>query len=326
MRTSSATSRASMVTRPSPGQSAPRASFGNTTVPCCCVNSTARLCSQCLHSCWRYLLARAVGTEVIAETVIGGTIQGDAGGGNNQPPAEDLQAGDAAHDLEALDLLGSLVDQRDDLVEHLAIDVAGAQPVDQHLAQIAHRTPHRGGGGLLPLLAKRGEPRDQRRHQVPVALKLLRSPLGHGELLARALDLAFLDQAHIVEHGEGGIDHARARGVGAAGQAFDLADQVIAVTRFVGDQLQQHEPQLAAVKHAATTAGATTAAPAAPAPTATMMAPATTDTIAIHARVAATAAIKIYKHSCSPFYITMALRYFSVFFTHLTLLLFCCVF
>src|SRR3546814_19491589 len=36
---------------------------------------------------------------------------------------------------------------------------------------------------------------------------------------------------------------------GAAGQFLDPADQVIAVARFVGDQLEQHEPQFATVEH-----------------------------------------------------------------------------
>lgn len=39
------------VTRASPGQSAPRASFGKVTVPWSGVNSACKLCCQCLHSC-----------------------------------------------------------------------------------------------------------------------------------------------------------------------------------------------------------------------------------------------------------------------------------
>src|SRR3546814_7173348 len=39
--------------------------------------------------------------------------------------------------------------------------------------------------------------------------------------------------------------------MGAAGQLLDPADQVISVPRLVGDQLQQHQPQFAAVEHPA---------------------------------------------------------------------------
>src|SRR3546814_5249968 len=46
-------------------------------------------------------------------------------------------------------------------------------------------------------------------------------------------------------------DDAGAWRIGAAGQFLDLADEVIAVARLVGDQLQQDEPQLAAVEHPA---------------------------------------------------------------------------
>ena len=52
-------------------------------------------------------------------------------------------------------------------------------------------------------------------------------------------------------------------------QLLDLADQIIAVARLLRDQLEQHEPQLAAVEHppaAATAASAHRAAEAFPAP------------------------------------------------------------
>src|SRR3546814_2508472 len=44
----------------------PRASVVKAKVPCSGVKVTARLCCQCLHNCWRYLLPWVVGTLAIA--------------------------------------------------------------------------------------------------------------------------------------------------------------------------------------------------------------------------------------------------------------------
>ena len=73
----------------------------------------------------------------------------------------------------------------------------------------------------------------------------------------------FLDQAHVGEHRQRRIDHARARRIFAAGQFLDRADQIITVARFVGDQLEQHEPQFARAEHPSPTARAQPAAAAA---------------------------------------------------------------
>src|SRR5436305_9066830 len=70
------------------------------------------------------------------------------------------------------------------------------------------------------------------------------------ELLG-TLSLLLLDQAHILEHDQRRIDDAGARGIGAAGALLDVADQVIAVTRLLLDQLEQDEPELAAIEHTA---------------------------------------------------------------------------
>ena len=65
MRHSNVSVCAIIVTIPSPGQSAPRACLGKTTVPRSAVNSTVRLCAQCLHNCCRYLLPLFVGTWTV---------------------------------------------------------------------------------------------------------------------------------------------------------------------------------------------------------------------------------------------------------------------
>ncbi len=123
------------------------------------------------------------------------------------------------------------------------------QPVDQHFAQIAHRAADRCAVGPRPFGPDIGKPRHQRGDQLGLFGELRRACVGHREQLLGTLGLARLDQPHIVEQGERRIDHPRARRIGTPGQLFDLTDQIIAVARFVGDQLEQDEPQLAAVEH-----------------------------------------------------------------------------
>ncbi|GGA56899.1 hypothetical protein GCM10011395_29140 [Sphingomonas psychrolutea] len=72
-----------------------------------------------------------------------------------------------------------------------------------------------------------------------------------------------------------------------------MTDEVIAVARFVGDQLEQHEPKLAAVEHPPPARAAPAVAPA-PAITAFSVTPATkavrAETAAHHAQPARMAA------------------------------------
>ena len=71
--------------------------------------------------------------------------------------------------------------------------------------------------------------------------------------------------AHLVQHGQRRIDDAGARGVGAAAQFLDGANQIVAVPRLGGEQLEQDQPQLARVEDPAAPAAsfAFFAAPAA---------------------------------------------------------------
>src|SRR5947209_10680290 len=85
--------------------------------------------------------------------------------------------------------------------------------------------------------------------------------VGDLERLSRPLARSFVDQPHVLEQRQRRIDHARAGGIFAVGQILDRSDEVVAVTRFVGDELEQDQPQLATLEHPSRAP----AAPAAPA-------------------------------------------------------------
>src|SRR5215218_435921 len=80
--------------------------------------------------------------------------------------------------------------------------------------------------------------------------------------LLGVLGLGLCNQAHVFEHGQRRVDDAGARRIFAAGHFLDRLDQLIAVARLVGDQLEQHQAQLAALEHPLAVAAAM-AAPAA---------------------------------------------------------------
>src|SRR5207244_5859919 len=132
--------------------------------------------------------------------------------------------------------------------------------------------PDRGAAGLALVAADLVEPLEQPGDLVrlfgEMGLALLRDLEG----LARAFALRLLDQAHVLQHGEGRIDYAGARRIGAVGQLLDRADQIVAVARLIGDELQEDEPKLAGIEHppaAAAAAAATAAAPFVSTPLAT---------------------------------------------------------
>ncbi|KAG6383675.1 hypothetical protein SASPL_156560 [Salvia splendens] len=111
--------------------------------------------------------------------------------------------------------------------------VALLEPVAHRLAQIAHCPADRQAVPRHPvaLMVERREPGHHR-----LDLRRLLGDMGdplrrRGEALARALARLLLDQAHLAEHGEGRIDEAGARRIGAAGQLLDRLDEFIAVAR-----------------------------------------------------------------------------------------------
>src|SRR5687767_6216153 len=74
------------------------------------------------------------------------------------------------------------------------------------------------------------------------------------EELFGPVGLLLLDQFHIVQQGERGIDHAGARRIGAAGPFLDRTDEIVAVTGLLRDELEKHELQLARIEHASRSA------------------------------------------------------------------------
>src|SRR5687768_11086637 len=77
------------------------------------------------------------------------------------------------------------------------------------------------------------------------------------------LRLGLDDQAHVLEHRQGRIDDAGARRIMALGHLLDRLDQLIAVARLIGDQLEQHEAKFAALEHPFAGPASAPAAPAA---------------------------------------------------------------
>src|SRR5436309_2415151 len=144
-------------------------------------------------------------------------------------------------------------------MDHLLRRVAAAEALDHGHLQPAHGASDRGGIGALPVFAERLEPGEQRFDLIGIFGEVRTPGFGHGEALLGAFRTLFLDKAHLVEQGDRWIDDAGAGRVGAAGHRLDLADQIIAMARFVGDQLEEDEPQFAAVEHAP---AASAAAPA----------------------------------------------------------------
>ena len=64
-------------------------------------------------------------------------------------------------------------------------------------------------------------------------------------------DTGLFDLTHLVEHGQRRIDDAGTGHIEAAAQLLDRPDQLVAVPRLVGDQLEQDEAELASIEHAA---------------------------------------------------------------------------
>ena len=84
-----------------------------------------------------------------------------------------------------------------------------------------------------------GKTRKQRLDLFRILGEMRGAGFGDREQLLGPFGLPRLDQVHVVEQRERGIDDPRARRIGTAGQLLDRADQVIAVTRLFGDQRQQ---------------------------------------------------------------------------------------
>src|SRR5690606_42998 len=70
-------------------------------------------------------------------------------------------------------------------------------------------------------------------------------------LLAPAVLGDRADEALVLQHGQGGVDHSGARPVGAARAVLQLAHQLVAVARLLGAPGEHHEAQVAMLKEPA---------------------------------------------------------------------------
>src|SRR4051794_17073925 len=115
--------------------------------------------------------------------------------------------------------------------------------------------------------------------------------LGDLVRLSRAFGLGLLDEAHVLKQCQRRINHARAGRILAVRDAFDRADQIIAVAwaALVGDQEQQQQPKLAAFEH-----------PPPPSPAVASAAAPTlvTEVEAERAPIALPAATSTHRHQC----------------------------
>jgi hypothetical protein len=71
-----------------------------------------------------------------------------------------------------------------------------------------------------------------------IQLEIGAALVGRLEHLFRILGFLLGDEIHVLEHGQRRIDHPGTGGIIALGQILDRLDQLIAVTRLVGDQLE----------------------------------------------------------------------------------------
>ena len=122
-------------------------------------------------------------------------------------------------------------------------------PVAQRSHQIADRPPDRRMARAVLAGAASSSRSNKASTSSAFSSRWALAFLGHGKRLARSLGRLFLDQPHVGQHRQRRIDHPRARRIIAAGELLDRADQIIAVARLVGDQLQQDQSKLARSEH-----------------------------------------------------------------------------
>src|SRR5262249_47380428 len=158
---------------------------------------------------------------------------------------------------QPFDLARRLVEDVGHLVQRLSLHVVAVEAIEQHRAQVLHGPTDGGDVGAPAGGAELRQARKQRLDLFLLRGELGGAGLGDREWLARPLRRRLLDLSHVLQQGQGRVDHAGARHVAAAAQLFDGPDQLVAMTRLVSDQLEQHQAQLARVEHpAAATAAA----------------------------------------------------------------------
>src|SRR3984957_19081625 len=175
-------------------------------------------------------------------------------------------AATGASALDAFDRLGRSVERVDDRLDLLGRCVAAAQAKLKRGAQIEHRSLDRNETREARVaIAEAGEDGVDLRLVVGEDfLALRRQPIE----LAPLRVLAGLGVAHLFEHGQRRINDAGAWRIVAPDPLAELLDDLVAVARLLGDERENHEPQLAAVEHTAFPAadGAAAGTPAAERP------------------------------------------------------------
>src|SRR5687768_17561744 len=153
---------------------------------------------------------------------------------------------------ETVDLLSSPLEDLTHLGQHVALNV----PTE---GAAVHRSAEIGKGPVDVRHLPTKEAGPKLRHPLEdvvdgrLVLGQMR-PAGVGDLidLLPAFLLARDRESEVDEHRERRIDGARARGVGPREAVFELLDDLVAVTRLLFQQLQNHVLEIALLEHAAT--------------------------------------------------------------------------
>ena len=164
-----------------------------------------------------------------------------------------------------LDPLRGFVEDIDHFLEQLLVPALVGDAVAQRGHEVADRPADLGPLAVPPALAAAFQLLDQFVDFLGIFGKVRAALVGRLEHLLRILRLLLGDEAHVLEHGQSRIDDARARRIIAPGHLLDRLDQLVAVARLVGDQLEQHQAQLAALEHPLAVAAAMPAPAARPA-------------------------------------------------------------
>ena len=149
-------------------------------------------------------------------------------------------------------------------MQRLLADAIARDPVPDRGQKIADRPLDRPAAGALAIAAEAFEAGEQSLDLLLILGKVGAALFGRGKRLARPALARFLDQAHVLEHGECRIDDPRARRIDAVRQFLDRADQIVAVAWLVSDELEKDQAKLAGVEHPAAPPVARPAAPIAP--------------------------------------------------------------
>ncbi len=159
-----------------------------------------------------------------------------------------------------LDLGGGAIENDGDRAHLVGAERPATEPDRQRGLQILHGAPD---FGRRTAAIGAGDLRHPREDLVDDGLVGGEEPAapstGYRELLARALGGVGPDVAELLEQGQRRVDHPGARAVEPAEFLLDRLDQLVAMTRLLGDQAEQHIAQIAVVEEAPEPAAAASA-------------------------------------------------------------------